>query len=428
MARRLKGRHQAEQDAGSEGDRGGERQNVPIDLGPSDRGQIGRQHGRERVEAPGADEEPEYAAAHRKQQTLGEQLSNHSRTACTEGQSNGDLPPAAGPARKQQVRDVGAGDEEHEADRGQQHQQRRADVADDLLVERDYCERHALIGIWMCLLQPAGERARSDARAFEIEAGPESRDRAQDDHAARWRRAVQPSGPPDLRIRDDRRPEGVRHDADNLVGLAAERHLTSESPRVSAEAPYPESVRDDRNPRRTRTVVLEREIAPARGRDAQNGEVLEGDLLPDERFWIAKSRDRRLPASDGGHTFERSVLAGQIHEVPGGGEFARGAAAGRHVLPDHRDSVRIPVWQGPEQQGIHHAEDGRVGADPEREGHGHHSREPGSSGDHSERILQVLQKPVHPKSSCFVRIGRSTPSEPHAVPWVAESVIMYGGF
>ncbi len=79
MARRLKGRHQAEQDAGSECDRGGERQNVPIDLGPSDRGQIGRQHGRERVEAPGADEEPEYAAAHRKQQTLGEQLSNHSR-------------------------------------------------------------------------------------------------------------------------------------------------------------------------------------------------------------------------------------------------------------------------------------------------------------------------------------------------------------
>ena len=299
---------------------------------------------------------------------------------------------------------------------------------DDLLVERDYCERHALIGIWMCQLQPAGDRPRSDARAFEVEAGPESRDRAQDDHAARWRRAVQPPGPPDLGIRDDRRPEGVRHDADNLVRLAAERHLTSENSRVSAEASYPEAVRDDRNPRRTRTVVLEREIAPACGRDAQNAEVLEGDLLPDERFRIAKSRDRRLPASDGGHTFERFVLAGQIHEVPGGGVFARGAAAGRHVLPDHRDSVRIPVWQGPEQQGIHHAEDGRVGADPEREGHGHHGREPGSSGDHSERIPQVLQKPVHPKSSCFVRIGRSTPSEPHAVPWVAESVIMYGGF
>ena len=137
MSRRLKGRHQAEQDSGPEGDRGGERQNVPIDLGPADRGQIGRQHGRECVDAPGSDEDPEYAAAHCKQQALGEQLPNHSRTACPEGQSNGDLPPAAGPARKQQVRDVRAGDEEHEADRGQQHQQRRADVADDLLVERD---------------------------------------------------------------------------------------------------------------------------------------------------------------------------------------------------------------------------------------------------------------------------------------------------
>ena len=61
MARRLKGRHQAEQDSGPEGDRGGERQHVPIDLGLADRGQVGRQHGRERVEAPGSDEEPEYA-------------------------------------------------------------------------------------------------------------------------------------------------------------------------------------------------------------------------------------------------------------------------------------------------------------------------------------------------------------------------------
>ena len=230
--------------------------------------QIGRQHGRECVDAPGSDEDPEYATAHCKQQALGEQLPNHSRTACPEGQANGDLPPAAGPARKQQVRDVRAGDEEHEADRGQQHQQRRADVADDLLVERDHCERHALIGIGMCQLESIGERPRSDARAFEIQAGPESRDRAQDHHPAGWRRAVQPCGAPELGIRHDRRPEGVRHDADNLVGLAAERHLTSESPRVSAEAPYPQAVRDDRDPRRTSTVVLQREIAPACGRDA----------------------------------------------------------------------------------------------------------------------------------------------------------------
>ncbi len=90
---------------------------------------------------------------------------------------------------------------------------------------------------------------------------------------------------------------------------------------------------------------------PRAGAMPSNGEVLEGDLLADERFRIAKSCDRRLPASDGRHTFERSVLAGQIHEVPGSGQFARGAAAGRHVLPDHRDSVGIPVWQGPEAAG-----------------------------------------------------------------------------
>ncbi len=43
---------------------------------------------------------------------------------------------AAEGAREQQVADVGAGDQQHQADGGEQHHERRADVADDVLLQR----------------------------------------------------------------------------------------------------------------------------------------------------------------------------------------------------------------------------------------------------------------------------------------------------
>ena len=48
----------------------------------------------------------------------------------------GDLAPAAGGADEQQVGDVGAGDQQHEADGADQHEQRRAHVADERLAQR----------------------------------------------------------------------------------------------------------------------------------------------------------------------------------------------------------------------------------------------------------------------------------------------------
>jgi hypothetical protein len=62
------------------------------------------------------------AAAQRQQNTLCEQLPDHATAARSERQSNGDLPLPSRTARKQQIGDIGARDEEHHGH--DQHQSR----------------------------------------------------------------------------------------------------------------------------------------------------------------------------------------------------------------------------------------------------------------------------------------------------------------
>ena len=56
----------------------------------------------------------------REQHAFGEQLADDAAAAGADGGADGDLARAAGGARQQQVGDVGAGDQQHAADRAQQ--------------------------------------------------------------------------------------------------------------------------------------------------------------------------------------------------------------------------------------------------------------------------------------------------------------------
>ena len=94
-------------------------------------------------------------------------------------------------------------------------------VADVLLVHR-HREPHAAVWLRVCLLEAFGEGVESRARASS-EAGPESSDRARITVRVR-RRADSAVRPPQLGVRHERRPEAFRHDPDDLVALAVERH------------------------------------------------------------------------------------------------------------------------------------------------------------------------------------------------------------
>ena len=72
------------------------------------------------------------------QQALGEQLPGDAARAGAERGMDRELllPPFR--ADQEQVRDVRAGDEQHDADRAEQHPQHPADVADHVLRERPH--------------------------------------------------------------------------------------------------------------------------------------------------------------------------------------------------------------------------------------------------------------------------------------------------
>ena len=68
------------------------------------------------------------------------------RASGAERGAHGHLRLARERARQQQIRDVGARDEQHEADRADEHDERASDVADHLLVERHDAERQPAVG------------------------------------------------------------------------------------------------------------------------------------------------------------------------------------------------------------------------------------------------------------------------------------------
>ena len=95
-------------------------------------------HGDERAGGEVRDRETGAGAGDAENDCLGEQLAQQPDAAGAESGTHGQLRLARRCAREEQVGDVCAGDEEHEADGAEQDEERRADVADHHVVERTW--------------------------------------------------------------------------------------------------------------------------------------------------------------------------------------------------------------------------------------------------------------------------------------------------
>ena len=80
---------------------------------------------------------PPTAPATRNHEPLGQHLAHDPPLPRAERRADRELAVAAGGAHQQQVGDVRAGDEQHEQDAALQHVQRRADIADQLVADRN---------------------------------------------------------------------------------------------------------------------------------------------------------------------------------------------------------------------------------------------------------------------------------------------------
>ena len=138
-------RRHAEGEARDDRDGEGEQQHLPVerDLERS-RDAVGVR-GEHRAQAGEAQRRAERAADDGEQHALGQELPQQAPTARAERRADREFPLPRFGAREDQVRQVGAGDEQHESHRALQHPQRRADPAHHVGLQRRHLQHVALV-------------------------------------------------------------------------------------------------------------------------------------------------------------------------------------------------------------------------------------------------------------------------------------------
>src|SRR5262249_28820584 len=88
-------------------------------------------------------------------------------------------------AGDEQVGEIGAGNQQYEAHRAEEHQHCRASLAHDVLLKLDDICLEPGVRVWMILSKTRAYRLRFDARRIKSHAGRESPNGVDDSHRAR---------------------------------------------------------------------------------------------------------------------------------------------------------------------------------------------------------------------------------------------------
>ena len=234
-------------------------------------GNAGGSDGRQHAQTSRREQQSQCAAQQPEHEALHQQLPRETSAAGAERRPDGELVMPVLRAHEHEVRDVRAGDHEHDPDRAHQHPQHVADVAHQLLLERPHqrCrsdanaersmpgnEGHASSQIGSMRAMSALALLHRDARrqpgeAFEVEP------------AERQRRRIDAHGQDEIRSLVEE-AEACRHDADHHSRTRVDGDLPADDRRVSAESPCPIAIHeDDRLGRARRVVRPPRTIAPS---------------------------------------------------------------------------------------------------------------------------------------------------------------------
>jgi hypothetical protein len=310
----------------------------------------------------------------RQDQTFDQQLPDETPASGAERRTDPHFALTGGRAGQQQVRDIRAGNQQHDADGPEQHQHpgpgRRTD---QIILKRTHADEPVLVPDRMRLLERRGNLVHLGLRLFHRDAWFQPGDalkieveivRVADalvgrDHIGR---------PQFGRLRDaDGIREAGRHDAEHLVAAAFERDRATEDGGVRVEAPFPEAIAEDDHLMASPDLVLRGEGLAHRRPHPQDIEELRRDLL---RLEVLRLRTRLpqgdIPGGDGRHGVEHLLLGGPVHVVLRRDPTRRGRGR-RAPLADRDEPVVFVERQAAQHDGVHHREDRRAGADAEDE-------------------------------------------------------------
>ena len=186
--RSLKRWRETKEDAGDERDQNREAEHHAVELDVGDARDVLRHQPDEHFGSPRREDQSEQSAEPRKHDALRQQLPDDAAASCTERRTQRDLLCANRGAREQQVRDVRDRDQQHAADRTEEHIERARDIADEIFAQR--ANRGAEIGIRIriLLLERRGERGQFRLRLLDADTRVSNarQPHSCDCHAVRW--------------------------------------------------------------------------------------------------------------------------------------------------------------------------------------------------------------------------------------------------
>ncbi len=404
--RRVDGREQAEEQARADRQRSRKQQHFRVERQLNELLRVVGQDRDDQIQRPSRDHQAGDAAEHRQDQRFGEQLHDELPPARAKRQPHRHLGGTRGRARQQQVRDVRAGDDQHQAGHAEQERQRAPGFAADRALPAQ-AGGHAQLArpeaLHRLLAHPRLQRrvdVVDECLVGRVDAGRGLLDRdarfqpSEDVRPvaaailealeARLHQRAKRDRHEHLGLRAQRRAvEPARRDADDGQALSVDDQRVVQDRRVEAEAllPVVEAEHDDarfadhavvalrEQPAEGRLHAKHREVAPRHEHArARQGLPLVGEVGPENAV-------RGQAGEDGLRLFE--VTEHRVAEdlVAVARLVARVAArlgAGRREV---HQLFRGTHRERPQQHLVEQREDGRRRPDPERQ------RDDGDHGD-----------------------------------------------
>ena len=185
-------------------------------------------------------------------------------------------------AREQQVRDVRARNQQHDADRAEQQDESLTVVVDDVVVKRQRRDGSAGVGLRVLLGKATGDRRQLALGLSDGGARPQPANCVHERGAAPVHHAghelICHHGDPDFdAIRQIRKFEPLRHHADDREPCAVQRDQTADDSGIGGKSPPPQRLRQDGDRCGAFHVVVRFEEPPGHRLDPEYLEKLGGD-------------------------------------------------------------------------------------------------------------------------------------------------------
>ena len=186
------------------------------------------------------------------------------------------------------------------------------------------------------------------------------------------------------------RPEGGRNHSDDRRRRRAKRDAATDGRWRAGKATLPQRVRDQRDRRCARLLLVVGEQSARRRCHPEQREdaALGGPRRDCFRSTVDEDGDAAVGVVDR-HVLKRARTRAPIEEVGIGDVQLESGTA----LVQPRDPAGLAIWKRLQQDRIDHAEDRGVGADPERQRQCRDQREPRRARDHPEGVSEVVEHP-----------------------------------